>query len=65
MLLLRQNPRSTGQCDTAALARNVTLGRKHNVTGTPALVFEDGKRIPGALSPDQVEERLASARKAG
>jgi len=58
--------RSMGQCDTAALARNVNLGRKHRVTGTPALVFEDGKRIPGALSPEQVEKQLlASARKSG
>jgi thiol:disulfide interchange protein DsbC len=58
--------RSMGQCDTAALARNVNLGRKHRVTGTPALVFEDGKRVPGALSPDQVEKQLvASTRKSG
>jgi thiol:disulfide interchange protein DsbC len=58
-------PRSIGQCDTAALARNVELGRKHRVNGTPALVFEDGKRIPGALPPDQIEKHLAAARKAG
>jgi thiol:disulfide interchange protein DsbC len=58
--------RSMGQCDTAALARNVNLGRKHRVTGTPALVFEDGKRVPGALSPDQVEKQLvASGKKSG
>jgi len=56
--------RSMGQCDTAALARNVSLGKKHKVNGTPALVFEDGKRIPGALPPEQVEKQLvASARK--
>jgi thiol:disulfide interchange protein DsbC len=55
--------RSMGQCDTAALARNMTLGRKHRVTGTPALVFEDGKRIPGALPPEQVEKQLAASSK--
>lgn len=53
--------RSMGQCDTAALARNVNLGRKHKVTGTPALVFEDGKRIPGALPPEQIEKHLSAA----
>jgi len=58
-------PRTMGQCDTAALARNVELGRKHRVTGTPALVFEDGKRVPGALPPEQIEKHLAAARKAG
>jgi len=57
-------PRSIGQCDTSALARNVNLGRKHRVNGTPALVFEDGKRVPGALTPDQVEKQfVASAKK--
>ncbi|HEX6705432.1 MAG TPA: DsbC family protein [Albitalea sp.] len=56
--------RAMGQCDAAALGRNVNLGRKHKVSGTPALVFEDGKRIPGALPPEQVEKQLvASAKK--
>jgi thiol:disulfide interchange protein DsbC len=55
-------PRSMGACDTGALQRNVALGRKFRVTGTPALVFEDGKRVPGALAPDQVEKQLAASR---
>ena len=55
--------KSMGQCDTAALARNVALGRKHKVTGTPALVFEDGKRVPGAMSPAEVEKQLVASRK--
>jgi len=56
--------RAMGQCDSAALARNVDLGRKHKVSGTPALVFEDGKRVPGAMATEQVEKQLlASARK--
>ena len=42
----------------------MNLGRKHRVNGTPALVFEDGKRVPGALTPDQVEKQfVASAKK--
>ena len=54
--------RSIGNCDVTALARNVALGKKLRVNGTPALVFEDGKRIPGALAPDQVEKQLALSR---
>lgn len=54
--------RSMGNCDTSALERNVALGRKHRVTGTPALVFEDGKRVPGALPPAQVEKQLVASR---
>jgi thiol:disulfide interchange protein DsbC len=58
-------PRAMGQCDAAALARNVELGRKHKINGTPGLVFEDGTRVPGALPPEQIEKHLAAARKAG
>jgi len=53
--------RAMGQCDTAALARNVELGRKHRVSGTPALVFEDGRRIPGAMQSDQLEKQFLTA----
>lgn len=55
-------PRSMGQCDTTALQRNVALGKKFRVNGTPALVFEDGKRVPGAMAPDQVEKQLLASR---
>ncbi len=55
-------PRSMGNCDTSALTRNVALGKKYRVTGTPALVFEDGRRIPGALPPAEVEKQLLASR---
>jgi thiol:disulfide interchange protein DsbC len=55
-------PRSMGNCDTAALQRNVALGKKFRVNGTPALVFEDGKRVPGALPPAEVEKQLIASR---
>lgn len=59
-------PRMMGDCDASALQRNAALGRKHKVTGTPALVFEDGKRVPGAMKADQIEKQLlASAKKPG
>jgi thiol:disulfide interchange protein DsbC len=54
--------RSMGQCDTAALQRNLAMSKKFRVNGTPALVFEDGKRIPGAMAPDQVEKQLVLSR---
>jgi thiol:disulfide interchange protein DsbC len=55
-------PRGGEQCDVSALERNAALGRKHRVSGTPALVFEDGTRVPGALPADQVEKHLVAAR---
>ena len=51
-------PRSIGQCDSAALQRNTAMGKKFRVNGTPALVFEDGKRVPGAMSVEQVEKQF-------
>jgi thiol:disulfide interchange protein DsbC len=56
--------KSIGQCDVAALQRNALMGRKHKVMGTPALVFEDGKRVPGAMAPEQIEKQLVVSRKA-
>jgi thiol:disulfide interchange protein DsbC len=58
-------PRSMGACDVGALQRNVAMGHKYKVNGTPALVFEDGKRVPGALPIEQVEKNFAAARKPG
>jgi thiol:disulfide interchange protein DsbC len=55
-------PRSMGQCDVGALQRNAALGRKHKVNGTPALVFEDGKRVPGAMNLEQIEKQLVASR---
>ena len=52
-------------CDTSALARNVALGRKHRINGTPGLVFEDGKHQPGAVGAEAVERQLAASRGKG
>lgn len=54
-------PKSAGPCDTAVLQRNVALGERHRVQGTPAVVFEDGTRAPGAIPADQIESRLVAA----
>jgi thiol:disulfide interchange protein DsbC len=57
-------PPDTGdKCDASAVVRNVEMARKHRVSGTPALVFEDGTRIPGALNTAQIEQQLAGVGK--
>ena len=53
----RRQPKNMGDCDTAALERNVAFGKKHRVSGTPAVVFEDGSRVPGAMPLEQVEKQ--------
>lgn len=61
-MLERKAPTAAASCDTTAINRNTELGRKHKVQGTPAIVFMDGVRVPGAIAPDQIEKRLAAAR---
>ena len=53
---------ANASCDTAALQRNVALGRKYRISGTPGLVFEDGTHKPGAIPAAQVEQLLAASR---
>ncbi len=52
-------PKAGADCDASVLQRNVELGRKHRVNGTPALVFEDGKRVPGAMPLEALERQLS------
>ncbi len=48
------------QCDTSALQRNVALGQKHRIRGTPGLVFEDGRQQAGAMNTEQIEKQLVT-----
>ncbi len=54
---------ASNTCDTSAITRNMELGRKNRITGTPTLIFADGSRVPGAIGADQLEKRLAQTSK--
>jgi thiol:disulfide interchange protein DsbC len=43
------------------IARNLAFGEKWNIAGTPALVFEDGTVVPGAISAERIEAQLTSS----
>jgi thiol:disulfide interchange protein DsbC len=60
-MVREQLPPATN-CDVAALARNVALGQKHKISGTPTLVFADGTRVPGAIGVDEVEKHLMAVK---
>jgi thiol:disulfide interchange protein DsbC len=47
-------------CDTSAIDRNSAFGVKYKINGTPTLLFEDGKRVPGALGREEMEKQLAT-----
>ena len=55
--------KTTGSCDTTAIDRNLAFARAHRINGTPAVIFEDGTRKPGALPLAQVESLLVAAAK--
>jgi thiol:disulfide interchange protein DsbC len=50
-------PKLLGPCQNP-LERNLAFGQKHHINGTPGILFEDGTRIPGALSPQALEEQF-------
>ena len=55
--------KAAANCDVSAIEANTELGRKYKVQGTPAVVFEDGSRAPGAIPAVQLEARMAAALK--
>jgi thiol:disulfide interchange protein DsbC len=60
--MVRDKPAAVASCDTAAIERNVELGRKYKITGTPTLIFVDGTKVPGAISAAEVEKHLTAAK---
>jgi thiol:disulfide interchange protein DsbC len=58
-------PKSAAGCDSAAVDRNLEFSRKHRINGTPAVLFEDGTRKPGAIPLELVEKLLLAASKKG
>ncbi len=60
--MLKDVDPASATCDTAALTRNVELGRKYKITGTPTLIFADGSRVPGAINAQQIEKFLSDGK---
>ena len=60
--MVRDKPAPVANCDTAAIDRNVEIGHKHKINGTPTLIFANGTRVPGAIAAADVEKNLAEAK---
>jgi thiol:disulfide interchange protein DsbC len=56
-------PRAMGKCDDAAITRTIEYGKKYRINGTPAIVFENGDRVPGALPAAELAKRIDEAKK--
>jgi thiol:disulfide interchange protein DsbC len=48
----------TSKCDTSIVQDNYAIGRDVGLSGTPAIIFDDGTLISGYLPPDQLKARL-------
>jgi thiol:disulfide interchange protein DsbC len=53
--------RVMGNCDIAAITRNLEFAHKQRINGTPAVFFADGTRKPGAIPGPMIEKLLADA----
>jgi thiol:disulfide interchange protein DsbC len=51
-------PATNGNCDTP-IERNQALGRKLRINGTPAILFQNGTRVPGYMTADKLEMKLS------
>ena len=49
---------SSATCDSSAVQNHFVLGRDVGLSGTPAIVLDDGTLISGYLPPDQLKARL-------
>ena len=47
-------------CDSQPIAKHYAIGKKLGITGTPAIVSEDGQLFPGYYSPEDLLEKLKS-----
>ena len=50
----------THKCDASAVTRHYSLGQDVGLTGTPAMVLQDGTLLSGWLPPDVLRQRLDS-----
>jgi thiol:disulfide interchange protein DsbC len=50
----------TATCDNP-ISRNLLLGERLQILGTPAMIFEDGTVVPGAISVERIEAQLAAS----
>ena len=49
----------TSSCDSSIVQDHYVIGRDVGLSGTPAIVFDDGTMIAGYLTPDQLAAALA------
>lgn len=62
MLNNKTPPKNMAACSTP-IERNLAFAQKYRINGTPAIIFADGTRIPGAINAEQIEKHLLASAK--
>ncbi len=60
LMLKNQVPQNKGDCANP-IARNIALAAQLRINGTPAVIFEDGRMVPGAIPKEQIEKLMTEA----
>jgi len=58
MMVQSRVPDNDGSCENP-VSKIQALGRQLNVTGTPTMFFTNGRRVPGAISAQELEKLLS------
>ena len=48
------------KCETTVIDENIKLAEKLGISGTPALIFPDGKVVPGAIDAKSIVEKIGN-----
>jgi len=59
--MVGNRPPDAATCDLGAIERNSRLAAKHNIKGTPTMIFTDNTRVPGYITADRIEAMLKEA----
>ena len=53
-----KKPLPKPKCETTVIDENIKLAQKLGISGTPAMIFPDGKLVPGALDAKAIIEKI-------
>jgi len=55
-----KKPLPKPKCETTVIDENIKLAQKLGISGTPAMIFPDGKIVPGALDAKTIIEKIGN-----
>lgn len=53
-----KKPLPKPKCETTVVDENIKLAQKLGISGTPAVIFPDGKVVPGAVDAKTIIEKI-------